>query len=521
MQVTGLTSQVTAISAGNAHTCAIHNGSAKCWGWNNAGRLGDGSIDNRDIPVQVTGLTSQVTAISAGFEHTCAIHNGAAKCWGHNGNGRLGDGAVTTFDTGGAMVDNHNRMTPVQVTGLESDVTAISAGDTHTCALHSGVAKCWGNNANGRLGVGKLADGDDDDDLPDTFSPAPQTLSIPSFVPPRAPLAISAGTAHTCAIVKGKAWCWGSNGNGRLGNPDNNLSKFPVAVVQTAADTTTDPSNPIDAVLLDSGVARISTGDKHTCAIVDGTAKCWGNNEDGRLGNDSLDDSNAPVDVTGMTSNVFAISAGSFHTCAVHNGAAKCWGNNVNGQLGDNTVTTVNSLGIIETNNNNRMVPVQVMGLVSDVTVISAGGYHTCAIHNGAAKCWGNNEEGRLGDNTRTIIASGGAIPSNNNRMVPVQVMGLVSDVTAISAGTNHTCAIHSGAAKCWGKNNFGQLGNNSDTDSSVPVAVVQTAADTSDSANPIAEGQAGQRSHCHLSRGYSHLCHSQWRRQVLGEQPK
>ena len=193
MEVTGLDSGVTAISAGGSHTCAIHNTAgagdaemlaAKCWGLNSRGQLGDGSVttfddddeivDNNDrmTPVQVTGLDSDVTAISAGIFHTCAIHNGAAKCWGSNSVGRLGDGSVTTFDDDAEIIDNNDRMTPVQVTGLESDVTAISAGNAHTCALHSGVAKCWGSNGNGRLGVGELADAA-------IFSTTPQTLREP------------------------------------------------------------------------------------------------------------------------------------------------------------------------------------------------------------------------------------------------------------------------------------------------------------------------------------------------------
>ena len=345
--------------------------------------------------------------------------------------------------------------------------------------------------------------------------------SPPSVVLPVVSLAISAGDEHTCAIVEGKAWCWGKNSDGQLGDNSDNQSSLPVAVVQTPADAVAGT----DAVLLDSGVARISAGRFHTCAIHNGAAKCWGFNNsgqlgnggaansktsvdvtglvsdvtaisagnahtcaihndaakcwgsdlNGKLGNGSSSSSSTPVPVTGLTSQVTAISAGTNHTCAVHNGAAKCWGNNEEGRLGDNAVTT--GIGVVDTNFN-RMVPVQVIGLVSGVTDISAGDEHTCAIHNGAAKCWGNNINGRLGDNTRTIVVSGGVLDPNNNRKVPMQVMGLVSDVTAISAGRTHTCAIHGGEAKCWGFGGSGRLGNGGTTESSTPMDVTGLVSD-------------------------------------------
>ena len=318
------------------------------------------------------------------------------------------------------------------------------------------LASCKGSSGGGGGGGGGNGDGTPSGVPPIAGDGNGGSPDLPGFVLPIASLAISAGSSYTCAIVEGKAWCWGDNLTGKLG--DNSLigKDLPVAVVQTPADTTAGT----DAVLLDSGVARISAGNRHTCAIVDGTAKCWGGNDDGQLGNNSFTSSSTPVQVSGLVSDVLAISAGKEHTCVVHNGAAKCWGNNQEGRLGDNTVTTLTNLGVVDpNNNNNRMMPVQVSGLVSDVTVISAGDSHTCAIHDGAAKCWGNNEDGRLGDDSITNIASGGITAIDANRKVPEQVMGLVSDVTAISAGEKHTCAIHSGAAKCWGKNNLGQLG--------------------------------------------------------------
>ena len=143
-QVPGLTSGVTAVSvsASGSHTCAIHNGALKCWGYNSYGRLGDGTTEQRTTPTQ-TDLTSGVTAVSAGGSHTCAIHNGALKCWGRNLNTQLG---VIPFTI--------QRTTPTQVTDLTSGVTAVSAGNNHTCAIHNGALKCWGDNYYGQLGDG-------------------------------------------------------------------------------------------------------------------------------------------------------------------------------------------------------------------------------------------------------------------------------------------------------------------------------------------------------------------------------
>ena len=184
-----------------------------------------------------------------------------------------------------------------------------------------------------------------------------------------------------------------------MAGPDSH-SSVPVDVVQTLADGTTD------AVLLDSGVTAISAGDRHTCAVHSGAAKCWGLNTNGQLGNGNSNprlfprnvvltppDADAGTDAVLLDSGVTAISAGKFHSCAVHSGTAKCWGLNTNGQLGKELGNDESSNPITQSNN-----PVQVTGLGSGVTAISAGEAHTCAVHSGEAKCWGLNEgQGQLG----------------------------------------------------------------------------------------------------------------------------
>lgn len=156
------------------------------------------------------------------------------------------------------------------------------------------------------------------------------------------------------------------------------------------------------------------------------------------------------IRVGGVILEVTQITAGGNHTCAVTtSGAAKCWGENGSGQLGDGSTTA-------------RRLPVLVSGLDSGVLSIEGGGVHTCAIvAGGAAKCWGANNQGQLGDGSFT------------NRRTPVNVTGLSSGVSSIVAMSSVTCAVVSGAAKCWGTNTNGQLGDGTTVTRGAPVDVV------------------------------------------------
>ncbi|MCH8346681.1 MAG: hypothetical protein IIC87_07125, partial [Chloroflexi bacterium] len=165
--------------------------------------------------------------------------------------------------------------------------------------------------------------------------------------------AVSAASRHTCAVTTtGGVKCWGRNFFGELG--DGNAPN--------------DSSAPVDVSGLTSGIAAVSAGFGHTCALTTtGGVKCWGLNASGQLGDGSANDSDTPVDVSGLTSGVAAVSAGDGHTCAVTTtGGVKCWGRNFFGELGDGNAP------------NDSSVPVDASGLTSGIAAVSAGHFHTC-----------------------------------------------------------------------------------------------------------------------------------------------
>ena len=198
-----------------------------------------------------------------------------------------------------------------------------------------------------------------------------------------------------------------------------------------------------------TGAGSIAAGGAHACALATGqTVKCWGLDNAGQLGNGASGNgliAKKPVSVVGLK-GVSAVAAGDDHSCALLKvlGNVECWGLNNAGQLGNGT-----------RKNSSKPVFVQAVGgggAIRGVIAIAAAGNHTCALRSAAAGvvvCWGQNNAGVLGNGSATRLQA----------LIPESVNGLTR-VTAISTSANDTCALlKGGSLKCWGFNEYGELG--------------------------------------------------------------
>ena len=388
----------------------------------------------------LTGITS----VATGTYHSCALlTNRQVRCWGRNNRGQLGTGGSTGNPQAPLTVSN------VAGTGPLGGVIGIAAGFDHSCALLvNGQVRCWGNGALGQLGDG----GDQDEYRPVVV------LNESGTAPLDGVAQITATAQLSCArLVNGQARCWGDDTYGQLGNGAPKESRrLPVRV--RAVNGT---GNLRDVTQIDAGefaaCARLSTGQ----------VRCWGDNFFGQLGNGTENASPRPVVVvngagTGPLTGVRRVSAGSRHTCAVRaDGTARCWGDNEDGRLGNGTESapSFRPVGVVNRSGS----------LLSGIADLDAAETHTCArLTSGQVRCWAVNDVGQLGV----------GVVSPTPRLRPAAVRnaddsGVLRNVAHLDATTLHTCVrLTSGQARCWGYNEFKNLGNGGTDPAPLPTRV-------------------------------------------------
>jgi alpha-tubulin suppressor-like RCC1 family protein len=462
VSVLGAVKTFCKISAGNNFSLGIDkNGRLWSWGNNLQGQLGDNSITSRRTPVSVLGTVKTFCEISAKSEQSYALDkDGNVWGWGTQLIGEFGQNTTTprsiqgsnkTFCNIGAGFQfslgvtsqgrawgwgrnaayelgdgsNTSRLTPVSVLGAVKTFCNIFAGGSNGGEFSIGITNLgrlwgWGNNTFGQLG---------DNSVTGRATPVSVAGATKTFCR----VGQQKGPSVMALDQYGRAWGWGNNSTGQLGDNSITSRRTPVSVLGAVKT-----------------FCKISGGSSFSLALDKyGRAWAWGTNANGQLGDNSITSRRTPVSVLGATKTFCEISGGVSFTLALDkNGRLWSWGINTNGQLGDNSITS-------------RRTPVSVLGTVKTFCQINAGNEHTVAIDkNGRLWSWGLNTRGQLGNN------------STLSRLTPVSVLGAVKTFCKVNAGSDFTISIDkNGKVWAWGSYFNGQLGINLNTKTPILIS--------------------------------------------------
>jgi alpha-tubulin suppressor-like RCC1 family protein len=305
---------VSAIAAGNAHTCAITGDehAVYCWGSNSHGQLASfDAADSATVPVAVVGFETNrlqdAARIAAGDQHSCAVMaSGKLLCWGETANGRLGDRTIESGQGFPRYAVREQIVNDVAGYYDVTDVADVGLGYQHSCLLtRAGLVECWGDNSVGQLGNNT------------SVASADHPMPVPSLGRVEQ---LAVGGYHTCVLASGTVQCWGDNSSLQLGRTSGDDDDIPKPVASL------------------SDLVEVAAGYSFTCVRTkQGDVMCWGSNASGEAGAASELMSETPGKLS--LANVSKLALG-VHGCALReNATVGCWGKNVFGQLGNGTTS--------------------------------------------------------------------------------------------------------------------------------------------------------------------------------------
>jgi alpha-tubulin suppressor-like RCC1 family protein len=351
-----------------------------------------------------------VAQLVAGGAHACALTtDGQARCWGANDHGQLGSGDLADSVAPRAVVD---------ASGVAlTEIVELSAGESHTCAVRrDGTLLCWGDGEDGQLGTGPGMTG--------AANPTPTLVGLTTVAQ------VAAGGRHTCAaLADGRAYCFGANDAGQLGQAG-------------AGATAPEPVTLAGAAQLTTATA-LAAGDAFTCALdKNGGRLCFGANDSGQLGDGTT---LAKSIATPIAGTALALAAGGALLCLLdENHTPRCSGANAFGQTGQPPSPSV-------------LTPMAVAG-AAGIATLAVGRDHACARRDdGVVLCWGNDDLGQLGDG------------KSEARSTP-QPIEATAPMGTLAAGRGFACAATAEGVSCWGDDRRGQLGDGLTTSRGTPA---------------------------------------------------
>ena len=500
-------------------TCAIlDNDEVRCWGDNSEGQLGIGStsdvgrdnVSMGDFMLSVNlGTGRTATKISSGTQQTCAtLDNGDHKCWGRNDNANLAQGHI--FDVGKSPISLGDNLAPINISSTQT-ITSIQVRDSNGCAsLSDGSVKCWGSDYTGSRGTQDFLVGDEESDMGENL-PTINIGSTPNFVEIKSYMHLNCALTTDSSLT-----CWGHGGEGARASGDGNSRGH-------FSEHWGDGNMQYIDFGSGRTVKNYDVGYRGGCAVLsDDSVKCWGRNDNGQLGHgdrnprgdsfSEIGDGFIDTDLGNVSTPVEVASGDSFNCARFSNGGVKCWGYNQYGKLGIGNTTQKgdgggemgNSLPFVDLgtgvtsrdictgddftcslNDDDQVkcwglgtrlgigtnldrgddmgemgdnLPNLDFGTGRSVKSMSCGRYHACVVlDNDGIKCWGYNGTGQLGIGSTAQI---GDSPGEMGDDLPYVNLGTNKLAVDVFAGSEHTCAtINDGSVKCWGDNQYGQLG--------------------------------------------------------------
>lgn len=329
------------LALGAQHSCLLTTqGEIFCWGANRFGQLGHGGeMDYQEFSMRPQRVGEGYIQLASGTWNTCALREaGEVDCWGHGGFGQLGSPLVDSPAPLRAEIDDVVEMAvgaghicllrrdstlwcrgdnAMGQTGQSARVAHsafeevgfaddVYAGRAHTCIRDDGDAlSCFGENLDGQLGGGRRSEG----------APVPS----PVLVSATSNTTMVLGGGHSCALIEGRAHCWGRNDSFQLGS-----------ATTSGQGATRFVPTPVEL----GSAEALALGARFTCALREGRVQCMGLGHRGQLGDGGQRLRRAWSGVSGLR-GVTHIAAGAEHACAIASGSVRCWGSGRRGQLGN------------------------------------------------------------------------------------------------------------------------------------------------------------------------------------------